>query len=134
MLDAAPELRLLVTSQLPPEPEGAEGLGAALHDLAAVLGPRAGRVQETLGRRVALKVLPQARLLSGHQLQRFQREAHVAASLHHTHIVPVFDSGQADGYHYYAMQFIDGRGLDAVVRYWAGEAVGPTTSAFSPTL
>ncbi|MGE3175645.1 MAG: protein kinase [Planctomycetota bacterium] len=73
-------------------------------------------VQESLGRRVALKVLPQASLLSGNQLERFRREARTAAQLHHTHIVPVFDSGEADGFHYYAMQFIDGRGLDAVVR------------------
>ena len=71
--------------------------------------------QESLQRRVALKVLPKASLLTGHQLERFQREARVAASLHHTHIVPVFDSGEADGYHYYAMQFIRGHGLDAVV-------------------
>ena len=73
-------------------------------------------IQEALKRRVALKVLPQASLLSGNQLERFRREAQVAANLHHTHIVPVFGSGEADGYHYYAMQFIEGRGLDAVVR------------------
>jgi tetratricopeptide (TPR) repeat protein len=73
-------------------------------------------MQESLKRRVALKVLPQASLLSGNQLERFRREAQVAANLHHTHIVPVFGSGEADGYHYYAMQFIEGRGLDAVVR------------------
>lgn len=73
-------------------------------------------VQESLDRRVALKVLPQASLLSGNQLERFRREAQTAARLHHTHIVPVFDSGEADGLHFYAMQFIDGEGLDAVVK------------------
>lgn len=73
-------------------------------------------VQESLDRRVALKVLPQAGLLSGNQLERFRREAQTAARLHHTNIVPVFDSGEADGLHYYAMQFIDGEGLDAVVK------------------
>ncbi|MCY2958352.1 MAG: serine/threonine-protein kinase [Planctomycetota bacterium] len=72
-------------------------------------------VQESLGRHVALKVLPQASLLSGNQLERFRREAKVAANLHHTHIVPVYGSGEADGYHYYAMQFIAGRGLDGVI-------------------
>jgi tetratricopeptide (TPR) repeat protein len=69
--------------------------------------------QESLTRRVALKVLPQASLLSGHQLERFLREAQIASRLHHTNIVPVFDSGEDEGYHYYAMQFIDGQGLDA---------------------
>ncbi len=73
-------------------------------------------MQESLGRRVALKVLPQASLLTGNQLERFRREAQTAARLHHTNIVPVFDSGEADGFHYYAMQFIDGKGLDRVVR------------------
>jgi len=69
-------------------------------------------VQESLDRHVALKVLPQASLLSGTQLRRFQREARVAAQLHHSHIVPVFGSGQSDGFHWYAMQFIDGQSLD----------------------
>ena len=68
--------------------------------------------QESLGRRVALKVLPRASLLSGNQLQRFQREASVAAQLHHSHVVPVFGSGESDGFHWYAMQFIRGRSLD----------------------
>jgi len=86
-------------------------------------------VQESLGRRVALKVLPQASLLSGNQLERFRREAQVAANLHHTHIVPVFGCGEADGYHYYAMQYIDGRGLDAVVRALAAGEPTPLPAA-----
>ncbi|MEZ6037760.1 MAG: serine/threonine-protein kinase [Planctomycetota bacterium] len=69
-------------------------------------------VQESLDRRVALKVLPQAALLSGNQLERFQREAQTAARLHHTNIVPVYGSGESDGYHWYAMQFINGQSLD----------------------
>ncbi|MCA8948735.1 MAG: serine/threonine protein kinase [Planctomycetes bacterium] len=69
--------------------------------------------QESLSRKVALKVLPQAALLTGNQLRRFQREAQIAAKLHHSNIVPVFGSGETDGYHWYAMQFIDGDGLDA---------------------
>jgi hypothetical protein len=69
-------------------------------------------VQEALGRKVALKVLPQSGLLTGNQLERFRREAQIAAQLHHSNIVPVFGSGESDGYHWYAMQFIDGQGLD----------------------
>lgn len=69
-------------------------------------------VQESLGRRVALKVLPQATGGSGRKLDRFRREAQAASRLHHTHIVPVFGSGEHEGIHYYAMQFIDGGGLD----------------------
>jgi tetratricopeptide (TPR) repeat protein len=69
-------------------------------------------VQESLGRKVALKVLPQASLLKGNQLERFRREAQIAAQLHHSNIVPVFGSGESDGFHWYAMQFIAGGSLD----------------------
>jgi hypothetical protein len=69
-------------------------------------------VQESLGRKVALKVLPQSALLSGNQLERFVREAQIAAQLHHSNIVPVYGSGESDGYHWYAMQFIVGQSLD----------------------
>ncbi|MFK7742379.1 MAG: serine/threonine-protein kinase [Planctomycetota bacterium] len=69
-------------------------------------------VQESLDRRVALKVLPQASLLTGNQLERFRREAQIAARLHHTNIVPVYGSGESDGYHWYAMQFLNGQSLD----------------------
>ncbi len=71
--------------------------------------------QESLGRRVALKVLPDAALADAQQVQRFQREARAAARLHHTNIVPVFGVGRDDGHHYYVMQFIPGMGLDAVL-------------------
>jgi serine/threonine-protein kinase len=72
--------------------------------------------QESLGRRVALKVLPDAALTDARQVLRFRREAKAAARLHHTNIVPVFGVGQQDGYHYYVMQLIPGMGLDAVLQ------------------
>jgi serine/threonine protein kinase len=71
--------------------------------------------QESLGRHVALKVLPRHSLLDPRYLQRFEREARAAARLHHTNIVPVFGIGEQDGLHYYVMQFIQGLGLDAVL-------------------
>jgi serine/threonine protein kinase len=71
--------------------------------------------QESLGRRVALKVLPDAALADAKQVLRFQREARAAARLHHTNIVPVFGVGQDEGHRYYVMQFIPGMGLDAVM-------------------
>jgi eukaryotic-like serine/threonine-protein kinase len=73
-------------------------------------------VQESLGRHVALKVLPRQALLKATYLERFRREARAAANLHHTNIVPVFGVGEYDGTHYYAMQFIRGEGLDKVLR------------------
>jgi serine/threonine protein kinase len=71
--------------------------------------------QLSLGRHVAIKVLPSHALLDPRQLARFQREARSAARLHHTNIVPVFGIGEQDGLHYYVMQFIQGLGLDLVL-------------------
>jgi serine/threonine-protein kinase len=71
--------------------------------------------QESLGRHVALKVLPAQAVLDPRQLQRFRREARAAARLHHTNIVPVHGVGEQDGLHYYVMQFIPGQSLDEVL-------------------
>jgi hypothetical protein len=71
--------------------------------------------QESLGRHVALKVLPSHALLDPQRLRRFQREAKAAARLHHTNIVPVFGVGEDGGLHYYVMQFIPGQSLDQVL-------------------
>jgi WD40 repeat protein/serine/threonine protein kinase len=72
--------------------------------------------QISLERRVALKVLPFAAMLDSKQLQRFKNEAHAAAHLHHSNIVPVYAVGHERGVHYFAMQFIDGQSLEAVLR------------------
>jgi serine/threonine protein kinase/WD40 repeat protein len=71
--------------------------------------------QMALGRHVALKVLPAAATGDARCLLRFRREACSAARLHHTNIVSVFDIGERDGVHYYAMQFIHGQSLDAII-------------------
>ncbi|HEX7378150.1 MAG TPA: protein kinase [Pirellulales bacterium] len=72
-------------------------------------------VQESLARRVALKVLPRGASQDPLRLARFRREAKAAARLHHTNIVPVFDVGESAGNFYYAMQFIQGQALDEVL-------------------
>jgi serine/threonine protein kinase/WD40 repeat protein len=72
-------------------------------------------LQESLGRHVALKVLPPSALPNPTYLERFRREAKAAAKLHHTNIVPVFGIGECEGTYYYAMQFIRGEGLDKVL-------------------
>jgi serine/threonine protein kinase/Flp pilus assembly protein TadD len=73
-------------------------------------------VQISLGRRVALKVLPFAAALDARQLQRFKHEAQAAALLHQPNIVPVFGVGNARGVHYYAMQYIEGQDLACLIR------------------
>jgi WD40 repeat protein/serine/threonine protein kinase len=71
--------------------------------------------QISLGRRVALKVLPKQQLVDARAKRRFEREAKAVAKLHHTNIVPVFGVGEHEGLPYYAMQFIQGLGLDEVL-------------------
>ena len=71
--------------------------------------------QVSLGRRVALKVLPRQIAHDQRALARFRREAKSAARLHHTNIVPVFEVGQDGETAYYAMQFIQGQGLDQII-------------------
>ena len=83
--------------------------------------------QVSLGRRVALKILPGVVAKDRKALERFRREARAAARLHHTNIVPVFEVGQDGDVVFYAMQFIQGQGLDVVIDELARPAaeVGP---------
>jgi serine/threonine protein kinase/WD40 repeat protein len=92
--------------------------------------------QISLGRRVALKVLPGHVAGDRKALERFRREAKAAARLHHTNIVPVFEVGRAGDTAFYAMQFIQGQGLDQVIdelgrlRSHAGKLAGKHHSVF----
>jgi serine/threonine protein kinase/WD40 repeat protein len=72
--------------------------------------------QKSLGRRVAIKLLPSTNHTGGRQEQRFDIESRAAARLHHSNIVPVYGVGEHDGLKYYVMQLIDGCGLDDVIR------------------
>ncbi len=71
--------------------------------------------QLSLGRRVALKVLPFATILDDRQLQRFKNEARAAAMLKHPNIVSVYSVGCERGVHFYAMELIDGPSLADVI-------------------
>jgi len=71
--------------------------------------------QISLRRRVALKVLPFAAAIDARQLQRFKNEALAAANLRHKSIVSVHAVGAERGVHYYAMEFIEGQSLAALI-------------------
>ena len=71
--------------------------------------------QLSLGRRVALKVLPFAGVLNEKSIKRFKNEARAAASLEHPHIVPVYAVSQDRGVHFFAMSLIDGLTLAQVI-------------------
>ena len=85
---------------------------------------------EQLGRPVALKTLIAGRDASRVQVERFLREVKAAAHLRHPHIVPVHDAGQIDGSFYLAMDKIDGRSLDALLREEG--ALAPRRAAGAP--
>jgi eukaryotic-like serine/threonine-protein kinase len=108
--------------------------------------------QISLGRRVALKVLPFAAVLDARQTARFKHEAQAAAQLDHPNIVSVFAVGIDRGVHYYAMQLIDGQPLDRALAELRGAssagvaakheestitfsnaAVGPPSCQFDPS-
>ena len=72
-------------------------------------------IHQSLGRRVAIKVMPTPLVNSKPYVERFKREAQAAARLHHTNIVSVFGVGEGEGYHYYVMDLVDGRTLSEVI-------------------
>jgi serine/threonine protein kinase len=64
------------------------------------------------GRRVALKVLkPDLAAVVG--ANRFLAEIKTTANLQHPHVLPLYDSGEADGFLYFAMPYVDGESLRA---------------------
>ncbi len=72
--------------------------------------------QPSMERYVAIKVLPRQMAESAEFIARFKREAHLLAQLQHPHILPVFDYGQADGYTYIVMPFIQSGTLADAMR------------------
>ena len=69
-------------------------------------------LQNSLGRKVAIKVFPKQVLLDEDALARLHHEAKTAAAMHHTNIVPIFGTGESEGTHYLVMQLVNGSALD----------------------
>src|SRR3990167_3648817 len=71
--------------------------------------------QPAMDRYVALKILPRHFASDPQFVARFQQEARVLAKLQHPHILPVFDFGEADGYTYIVMPFIQSGTLTSLM-------------------
>ncbi len=84
-------------------------------------------VHESLGRRVALKIMPTPLVNGEKYVERFKYEAQSAAKLHHTNIVGVFGVGENDGFYYYVMDFIDGETLSEIINGLKQNRVSDTT-------
>lgn len=70
----------------------------------------------TLGKPIAIKILP-AHLAAEHDFcQRFTREAQVVANMHHPNIVRIFDYGEQNGMHYIVMEYLVGQDLNELIK------------------
>jgi len=72
--------------------------------------------QKSLNRLVALKLLAPERVQDTKFAERFSREAHALAALNHPSIVTVHDFGQAGGFYFLLMEFVDGVNLRQLLR------------------
>ena len=72
--------------------------------------------QLSLNRIVAVKMIQPGRVGSPEMVLRFRAEAEAAASLHHPNIVPIHETGECDGQHYFSMDYIEGQNLAEAVR------------------
>ena len=74
-------------------------------------------LQRSLGRYVALKVLPFGLTLDTGSIKRFQSEAKIIARFNHPNIVPIFSTGEDKGVYYIAMALIPGLSLNKVLEH-----------------
>jgi serine/threonine protein kinase len=68
-----------------------------------------------LGRKVALKLLPEGLLADREMRRRFAQEARAASALNHPNIVTIYDIGSADGRDFLAMEYVEGQSLRDVL-------------------
>ena len=81
--------------------------------------------QRELGRKVALKLLPDELAQDADFRARFERESRLAAAIDHPNVIPLYEAGEVDGVLFLAMRYVDGTDLASRLRE------GPLPSADS---
>jgi len=71
-----------------------------------------------LNRIVALKILKPSLARDKRYVERLRREARIVASLSHPHIVTGYDLGEEGGYHFFVMEFVEGKSLRQLLVEW----------------
>ena len=72
-------------------------------------------IQSSLGRQVAIKVLPAEKVADPERKQRFVQEAKAASSLNHPNIITIYDIGQTEGVDFISMECVSGKTLDQLI-------------------
>ncbi|MGZ7032597.1 MAG: serine/threonine-protein kinase, partial [Thermoanaerobaculia bacterium] len=72
--------------------------------------------EESLNRFVAIKVLGDHLAADEQFLSRFTREARAAGGVAHPNVIPIYFIGEDDGQHYFAMEYVSGRSVQAMIR------------------
>jgi serine/threonine protein kinase/WD40 repeat protein len=115
-LGETPMERSVMGGQSPPPPQQQLGDFRLIRELGrGGMGVVYEAEEISLGRRVALKVLPFAGMLDQQQLARFKNEARAAATLKHPHIVSVYSVGCERSVNYYAMELVEGQSLAQLI-------------------
>ena len=107
------------TQKLPPESTASSRIDLPDSDYRLVrklgcggMGMVFEAVQVSLNRKVAVKLLNPSLLTSAEQRAQFENEAKVIAMLHHPNIIKIYSAGCSKERCYYAMELVDGKGMD----------------------
>lgn len=85
-----------------------------------------------LNRKVAIKVLPPEMMFGKDSVERFKREAQTAAALSHPNIVPIYRVSSRGRLFWYAMQFLEGKDLDDLLKEKGRLSLDETTDILMP--
>jgi serine/threonine protein kinase/Tol biopolymer transport system component len=119
-----PALQLAAPFVADDHPQLVPGQHIAHYEIVSLIG-RGGMGEvylakdETLNRRVALKLLPVDYTRDKDRLRRFQQEAHAASALNHPNILTIHELGLADGQQFIATEFVDGETLRERMKHGA---------------